>query len=95
MFIVLLRFTDRRADAAGCLEGHKAWLAGGFDDGTFVLAGSLGDGAGGGIVAHGVDRARLEQRVAADPFVAEGIVRAEILEIRPARTDPRLQFLQG
>jgi hypothetical protein len=28
-----------------------------------------------------------------DPFVAEGVVSAEIIEIAPAKTDERLNFL--
>jgi hypothetical protein len=35
----------------------------------------------------------LEQRIAADPFVQEGIAIPEIQEIAPARTDERLSFL--
>jgi hypothetical protein len=31
--------------------------------------------------------------VNADPFVAEGVVSAEILEITPSRADARLDFL--
>jgi hypothetical protein len=30
-----------------------------------------------------------------DPFVAEGVVSAEILEIAPGRADERLKFLLG
>ena len=40
-----------------------------------------------------MSRAALEAFVAEDPFVAEGVVVAEIHEIAPARTDDRLAFL--
>jgi uncharacterized protein YciI len=92
MFIVLLKFADK-TKAAGQMEGHKAWLQRGFDDGVFSLAGSLQPGLGGGIVAHGISLEDLEARVAEDPFVAEGVVTAEILEITPSRADARLAFL--
>ncbi len=29
----------------------------------------------------------------ADPFVVHGVVQAEILEIKPGKADPRLEFL--
>jgi len=45
------------------------------------------------LLAHGTARTELEARVNEDPFVAEGIVDAEILEIGPARMDQRLEFL--
>ncbi|MVW61340.1 hypothetical protein GPY61_15530 [Massilia sp. NEAU-DD11] len=35
----------------------------------------------------------LQARVDADPFVVHGVVQAEILEIKPGKADPRLEFL--
>ncbi|MEQ9332016.1 hypothetical protein [Thalassobaculum sp.] len=93
MFIVLLRFADNRAEAGRHMDGHRAWLRQGFDDGVFVLAGTLQPGVGGGVLAHGTSAEALRERVAADPFVAEHVVTAEILEIDPARADDRLAFL--
>ncbi|MCB9990458.1 MAG: hypothetical protein H6867_03630 [Rhodospirillales bacterium] len=93
MFIVLLKFSDNKDKAGQFMEGHTAWLRQGFDDGVFVLAGSLQPHRGGGIVAHNITRADLEDRVSADPFVAETVVSAEILEITPSKADERLAFL--
>jgi uncharacterized protein YciI len=95
MFIVLLRFASNKVQASQFMEGHKAWLARGFEDGVFVLAGSLPPNLGGGILARGATRAELQERVDRDPFVAEGVVSAEIVELTPSRTDERLQFLAG
>jgi hypothetical protein len=50
---------------------------------------------GGGILAHNISLPDLEARVNSDPFVAEKIVSAEILEITPAKADDRLNFLLG
>lgn len=93
MFVILLKFGANKAKAADYLEGHKAWIKQGFDDGVFALVGSLKPNAGGALLATGATRAEIEARVQADPFVAEGIVVAEIVEIDPARTDDRLAFL--
>ena len=93
MFIVLLKFSDNKGNASQFMEGHKEWLKRGFDDGVFLLAGSLQPNLGGAIVAHDTSRSDLESRVDADPFVAEKVVEAEILEISPARADERLSFL--
>ena len=95
MFIVLLKFSAGKARAAQFMEGHKAWLKRGFDDGVFVLTGSLQPGLGGGILAHKISLPELQSRVNDDPFIAENVVSAEILEIAPSRTDDRLAFLQG
>ncbi len=93
MFIVLLRFSQNKAQAAAFMEGHNEWLRQGFADGVFLLAGSLQPGLGGALIAHGITRDALEARVNQDPFVAENIVSAEILDIDPKKADERLSFL--
>jgi uncharacterized protein YciI len=95
MFVILLRFSANRAGAGQFMEGHNAWLKRGFEDGVFLLAGSLQPNAGGGILAHNASLAELEARVGDDPFVAEKVVTAEILEIVPGSTDERLAFLKA
>ena len=93
MFIVLLKFSDNKEQASEFMEGHNQWIKLGFDDGVFLLVGSLQPNSGGGIVAHNTSLSDLQDRVNDDPFVAEKVVSAEILEITPSRTDERLQFL--
>ena len=93
MFVVLLRFGANKAQAGAFMAGHNAWLERGFDDGVFLLAGSLRPNLGGGILAHNASRTDLERRVQDDPFVAENVVTAEILEITPSRADDRLKFM--
>ena len=93
MFVVLLKFADNRSQASQFMDSHNAWLQRGFDDGVFVLAGSLQPGRGGAIVAQGTELADLQRRVEEDPFVRRGVVAAEILEIAPGKADPRLAFL--
>jgi uncharacterized protein YciI len=75
------------------MQGHKEWIKRGFDDGVFLLVGSVQPNLGGGIVAHNTSLSDLQSRVNDDPFVAENVVSAEILEIAPSRIDERLEFL--
>jgi len=93
MFIVFLKFSDNKGQAGQLMDDHNAWIKRGFDDGVFLLVGSLQPNPGGGIVAHNTSRAELEARVNDDPFVAENVVIAEIVEITPAKADDRLKFL--
>lgn len=93
MFVALLKFSDNKAAARQHMEGHNAWIQRGIEDGIFLVVGSLQPNAGGAIVAHNVDRPTLESRLTQDPFVENDVVRAEILEIVPARVDERLGFL--
>lgn len=93
MFMVLLTFTSKKDKADEMLDAHKAWITRGFRDDVFLLVGSLQDGLGGGILAHNTTRSALEDRVNEDPFVVEGIVKPEVIELDPAKTDERLEFL--
>lgn len=93
MFIVLLKFSDNKAQAGEFMDGHNQWLKRGFDDGVFLVAGSLQPSLGGGIMAHNTSREDLQSRVNDDPFVAQNVVSPEIIEISPAKADERLQFL--
>ena len=93
MFIVLLKFSDNKGQAGQFMEGHNEWIGRGLDDGIFLLVGSLQPNLGGGIVAHNTTLSDLQSRVNNDPFVAENVVSAEILEITPSKADERLKFL--
>jgi len=95
MFAIFLKFAENRPKAPEFMDAHKAWIKQGFDDGVFLMVGSLQPNMGGAVLAHGVSRDEIETRVNADPFVVEGIVSAEILEISPARADQRLDFLMA
>lgn len=93
MLIITLRFADK-TKASQLMDGHNAWIKRGFDDGVFLLVGSLQPNAGGVILAHNATPEAIDARVQDDPFVAEGVVSAEILTIAPGRTDDRLAFLK-
>lgn len=93
MFIVLLKFSVNKAQASEFMEGHNEWIKNGFDDGVFLLAGSLQPSLGGGVIAHNTSLSDLQTRVNEDPFVAQNVVKAEVVEISPVKADERLQFL--
>lgn len=93
MFTILLRFSSNRGRAGRFIEDHKEWIKRGFDDGVFLLVGSLQPDSGGAVLAHNTSLSNLQSRVDDDPFVAEDVVKAEIIEITPSRTDERLAFL--
>ena len=93
MFIVLLKFSGNKDQAGQHMEGHNEWIKRGFDDGVFLLAGSLQPKLGGAIVAQNTSLSALQGRLNDDPFVAKNVVSAEILEITPSRADQRLNFL--
>ncbi len=95
MFVILLKFAANKANAGQFMDGHKAWIKQGFAEGVFLMAGSLQPNQGGAVMAHNISREDLESYVKQDPFVAENVVSAEILEITPNMVDEKLKFLQS
>lgn len=93
MFCISLKFSSNKSQAARHMAGHKRWIDEGFEDGVFLVTGSLAGNQGGMVLAHNTTREALEARMALDPFVAEKVVEAEIAEIAPHRAEERLQFL--
>ena len=94
MFVTFLKFAQSRAAAPTFMAAHNAWIAQGFADGVFLCVGSLQPADGGMILAHGEARGDYDSRIAADPFVMEGVVTAETHEIDPRRTIPAMEFLK-
>jgi len=95
MFIVLLKFSSNKSQASQYMEAHKDWINRGFDDGVFLLLGSLQPNLGGGFIANDTSLVEIQNRLNDDPFVIHNIVTAEIIEMTPAKSDPRLEFLLG
>ena len=95
MFVILLKFSENKSKAREYMDAHNEWIKQGFQDGVFLLVGSLQPNLGGSVIAYNASLAELQQRVNADPFVAENVVNAEILEIDPKKADERLRFLVG
>lgn len=93
MFVILLKFSTNKANAGQFMERHNAWLQDGFEKGIFLLSGSIQPKAGGAVLAHNVTPEQLRTIVNEDPFVAEGVVTAEIVEISASRSTPALDFL--
>jgi len=95
MFVIFLKFSENKSKAGEFMDGHNQWVKQGFEDGKFLLVGSLQPNLGGSVIAHNSSLADLQKRVNLDPFVSENIVTAEILEIEPKKTDERLNFLMS
>ena len=75
------------------MQGYNEWIKRGFEDGLFLLVGSLQPNLGGSVIVHNTTLSELEERVNKDPFVAENVITAEIIEIEPKKADERLSFL--
>jgi len=93
MFVIQIKFSTNKANAGQFMDGHNAWLKDGFAKGTFLLAGTIQPKLGGAIFAHNATLDQIQAIVKEDPFVVEGVVTAEIIEITPSKAVPQLKFL--
>lgn len=96
MFIIKLSFSleqnldhsETESKAKRFMPAHLEWLQRGYDNGVFLVSGSLKPELGGGIIAHNITREALDKLLQDDPFVTP-----EIIEIVPSKADERLTFL--
>ena len=67
MFIILLKFSENKSKAGDHMDGHNQWIKQGFEDGVFLLAGSLpvARGCGAGRLAPARARGAGSRRVCA------------------------------
>jgi uncharacterized protein YciI len=93
LFIVILEYTAPLAEIDTALEAHRVWVRQGYTDGVFLLSGPQMPRQGGAILAHNLDRAGLESRLALDPFQQAGLVKHHVYEMAPRAAEPRLSFL--
>ena len=84
MYIIFLKFGANRSQASQWAPAHMEWVQGGIDSGALLLAGSL-ENAQGVVLAAQMSREALTALVDDDPFVAHGVVTADIHPITPSR----------
>ncbi len=80
LFVLRHRFQKSPEAFEAAYKGHRAFIEQNMAEGRFVGAGPCVPWDGGIILAHAADRAQIENVVAADPLVGEGITIYEITE---------------
>jgi uncharacterized protein YciI len=95
VFVVTLTYVADLAEIDAAMPRHMAYLRRQYEEGIFLVSGRQVPRVGGVIIATGLERADLEERVAQDPFVAEGLAEASIVEFNASQTAPQLKGLLG
>ncbi|MGA5896779.1 YciI family protein [Streptomyces venetus] len=91
LHLLRLHYTATEQDAGPHITAHVAYLEHHHAAGTFLVSGqTVPTEDGGAIIAHGVDRATIEQITAQDPFVMNGVAKYTITTITPGRVHPTL-----
>ena len=83
MFILLVRYLAPLQRIDEVRPAHFAYLEKHYGEGIFLFSGRRRPPEGGVIVARDIDRADLEQIIATDPYVIEGVGGYEVVEFGP------------
>jgi len=94
MFIVTLTYIRPLEELDALMDAHVSWLKTHYESGLFVASGRQVPRKGGVILARSGDRAALEALLARDPFVQNGVARADVIEFVPSMTAPGAEVLK-
>ncbi len=86
MFIVTLTYVRPLEQLDALMDAHVTWLKKHYASGLFVASGRQVPRKGGVILARSGDRGALDAVLARDPFVQNGVARADVLEFVPSMT---------
>jgi len=95
MFIVALTYVKPIEEIDPLMEGHMAWLKIQYDNGRFLASGRKVPRTGGVIFAAKMDRAALDEILAADPFHQHGVARFEVTEVEISKAADQVTGLVG
>ncbi|WP_346097158.1 YciI family protein [Streptomyces olivaceiscleroticus] len=92
MLIVTHHASEDEVDK--CIPGHRAYLEKFHARGVFVASGpSVPRELGGAIIATGVSRAELDDIIAEDEFVRQGVSSYRVVTINVRRQHPAMEAL--
>jgi len=90
MYVVLLNYTATLDEIDAALGAHVAWLEKHYAQGNFVASGGRKPRTGGVIIAHRMDRGRLDEILVTDPFAVKGLAEYDVVEFAATKTAPEL-----
>ncbi|MGW0883646.1 YciI family protein [Streptomyces sp. NPDC002671] len=90
MFVLELTYTAPLDAVDAVLPDHMTWLEEQYENGFFLASGRKNPRDGGVILAVAEDRARIEELVAGDPFVAAGVCAYRVTEFIATKTAAEL-----
>lgn len=82
MFLLLSRYLKAVDEIDRVLPEHRAFLERYYKSGLFIVSGPQEPRIGGVIVTADVPRSAIDEALAKDPFVREGISAYEIIEFK-------------
>ncbi len=85
MFVIELIYKAELSEIDAAMKEHMAFLKRGYASGIFVVSGRKIPRDGGILLALGNDRAKMEELMSHDPFVAKGLADVRIVQFRASQ----------
>ncbi|MCX4160525.1 MULTISPECIES: YciI family protein [Paraburkholderia] len=85
MYVIEITYTAPLERVDDALEAHRAFLGQHFEAGVFIAAGPKVPRNGGVIVAAGIERNKLDEILATDPFAQQQLARYDVTEFKATR----------
>ena len=85
MFLLMSRYVKPLEEVEKWLPEHRAFLDRHYAAGTFLVSGPLEPRTGGCIVTVNMTREAVDEILAQDPFMREGVSAYDIIEVRPTK----------
>lgn len=95
MFLLLGRYLKPVDEVEVHLDAHRAWVRAHAEAGHFIAAGREIPLQGGLLVAVGIDRATVDEIIAEDPYVTEGLAEYDVREYDVVLAAPGAEALQA
>ncbi len=86
MFVVILTYRGDISSIDPHIDAHMNWLERYYEAGIFLFSGRRQPRIGGVIIAHDVDRYRLDDILQEDPFKIHAIADYQVIEFKATRT---------
>jgi uncharacterized protein YciI len=91
MFLVLLTYMKPLDEVDRHMKSHMAFLRRGYREKHFIASGRRVPRIGGVILARASSEEALQEIIAQDPFIREGVATFEIVQFNTSQYDPAFE----
>lgn len=85
LFVMIVTYIKPMDEVNAHLEGHRAFLAKGYEDGVLMMSGGQNPRVGGVIVGKFDDKSAALEFVGLDPFYINDVASYDVVEFVPSK----------
>jgi|SRR6266700_5015708 uncharacterized protein YciI len=93
LFALILTYIKPLEEVDRLVEAHRVYLRRYYEQGNFLTSGAQKPRTGGFILARAESKAQIENIIANDPFLSDGVAHYDIVEFLPSSFAPGFEQL--